>query len=376
MSLKILTVDDSKAVRIIVKRSFKEFDCEIVEAANGVEGLAAAAKEKPDLILLDVTMPVMDGVEMLAKLKSDHILKTIPVIMLTAEAGRQAVMKIAKLGIRDYMVKPFKEDVLVEKVGRVVDLRPNTEAPVSKTLSDQVDILVVEDKAAIIQQIQNGLKDMPWKVHGMASPGETIDFCQKIVPDVIIISLSLEDNVAFSLYRILKSDSKTKYLPVFGLAVKTDHEMQQKAQQMGFSSIITKPIDFNDIITKVTKAINLDTSERYFAFEEDYLLINLPKDPSTYMLSEVQQYMKDKVAEAVDKGFYKVIFDVSAITKIDMEIIKLMVFTKETTHELTLSLTLIGNEEIIRECASYEETKDWVFHKTIDEAKASVPASV
>lgn len=71
MSLKILTVDDSKAVRIIVKRSFKEYDCEIVEAANGVEGLAAAAKEKPDLILLDVTMPVMDGVEMLAKLKSD-----------------------------------------------------------------------------------------------------------------------------------------------------------------------------------------------------------------------------------------------------------------------------------------------------------------
>lgn len=376
MSLKILTVDDSKAVRIIVKRSFKEFDTEIVEAANGVEGLAAASKEKPDLILLDVTMPVMDGVEMLAKLKSDHALKAIPVIMLTAEAGRQAVMKIAKLGIRDYMVKPFKEDVLVEKVGRVVDLRPNTEAPVSKKLSDQVDIVVVEDKAAIVEQIQSGLNDMPWKVHGMSSPGETIDFCQKTVPDVIIISLSLEDNVAFSLYRILKSDSKTKYVPVFGLAVKTDLEAQQKAQQMGFTSTITKPIDFNDIITKVTKSINLDTSERYFLFEEDYLNISLPKNPSGYMLAEVQQYMKEKVAEAVDKGFYKVIFDVSAITKIDMEIIKLMVFTKETTQELTLALTLVGNDEIISECESYEETKSWIFHKTLEEAKSAAPAAV
>ena len=71
MRYKVLTVDDSKTVRIIVKKAFKPFDCEIFEAANGVEGLAVAAKENPDLILLDVTMPVMDGVEMLTKLKSD-----------------------------------------------------------------------------------------------------------------------------------------------------------------------------------------------------------------------------------------------------------------------------------------------------------------
>ena len=69
MRYKILTVDDSKTVRIIVKKAFKPYDVEIIEAANGVEGLAVAAKESPDLILLDVTMPVMDGVEMLTKLK-------------------------------------------------------------------------------------------------------------------------------------------------------------------------------------------------------------------------------------------------------------------------------------------------------------------
>jgi len=375
MSLKILTVDDSKAVRIIVKRAFKTFDCEIIEAANGVEGLAAAAKEKPDIVLLDVTMPVMDGVEMLAKLKSDHNLKAIPVIMLTAEAGRQAVMKIAKLGIRDYIVKPFKEDVLVEKVGRVIDLRPVSDAPKVKTLSDSVDILVVENKPAIIKQIQDGLEHMPWKVHGMGSPGETIDFCQKKIPDLIIVSLSMEDNVAFSLYRILRSDQKTKYVPVFGLAVKTDIEIQQKAQQVGFTSIITKPLDFNDIEAKITKAINLDTSERYFTFEEDFLIIHLPPNPSPFMLTEVQGYMKEKVAEAVDKGFYKVIFDVSAISKIDMELIKLMVFTKETCQELTLGLSHVGNDEVIYECKSFEETKNWVFHKSIEEAK-SAPAEV
>jgi len=185
----------------------------------------------------------------------------------------------------------------------------------------------------------------------------------------------MEDNVAFSLYRILRSDQKTKYVPVFGLAVKTDLETQQKAQQVGFTSIITKPLDLNDIESKITKAINLDTSERYFTFEEDFLIIHLPPNPSQFMLTEVQGYMKEKVAEAVDKGFYKVIFDASSINKIDMELIKLMVFTKETCQELTLALSHVGNDEIIYECKSFEETKSWVFHKSIDEAKAA-PAEV
>src|SRR5476651_487423 len=129
MRYKVLTVDDSKTVRIIVRKAFKPYDCEILEAGNGVEGLAVAAKENPDLVLLDVTMPVMDGVEMLTKLKADPALKAIPVVMLTAEGGRDNVLKIAKIGVRDYIVKPFKEDVLVQKVGRLVELKSVTEAP-------------------------------------------------------------------------------------------------------------------------------------------------------------------------------------------------------------------------------------------------------
>jgi two-component system cell cycle response regulator len=122
MASKILSVDDSRTIRMIVARAFRPYDCTLCEAGNGEEGLAAAAREKPDLILLDVTMPVMDGVTMLTKLKEDPALKSIPVIMLTAESGRENVLHIAKLGVRDYLVKPFKEEQLVEKAGRVVSL--------------------------------------------------------------------------------------------------------------------------------------------------------------------------------------------------------------------------------------------------------------
>jgi two-component system cell cycle response regulator len=123
MPIKILSVDDSRTIRLIVGKAFRPYDCVICEAANGEEGLAAAAREKPDLILLDVTMPVMDGVTMLTKLKEDPNLKQIPVIMLTAESGRDNVLHIARLGVRDYLVKPFKEDQLIEKTGRVVALQ-------------------------------------------------------------------------------------------------------------------------------------------------------------------------------------------------------------------------------------------------------------
>lgn len=124
MAYKILTVDDSKTIRMIVKKAFTAYNVELFEGENGVEGLALAAKEVPDLIILDITMPVMNGVEMLERLKTEKDLKDIPIIMLTAESGKENVMKIVKLGVKDYMVKPFKGDQLIERAKKILNLRP------------------------------------------------------------------------------------------------------------------------------------------------------------------------------------------------------------------------------------------------------------
>ena len=122
MSLKVLTVDDSKTIRMIVKKAFRPYDCELFEGADGAEGLMLATQEKPDLIVLDITMPVMNGIEMLGKLKNEPDLKDIPVIMLTAESGKDNVMQIVKMGVKDYMVKPFKGEQLIERVTKLVKL--------------------------------------------------------------------------------------------------------------------------------------------------------------------------------------------------------------------------------------------------------------
>jgi len=113
---------------MIIQRAFRPFDCTVVEGANGEEGLAAASSEAPDLIILDITMPVMDGVTMLTQLKANPLLKDIPVIMLTAEHGQENVANIVKLGVKDYLVKPFKDEQIVEKAKNVLPLQPKPAA--------------------------------------------------------------------------------------------------------------------------------------------------------------------------------------------------------------------------------------------------------
>ena len=372
MRYKILTVDDSKTVRIIVRKAFKGYDCDILEAGNGVEGLAVASKETPDVILLDVTMPVMDGVEMLTKLKSDPALKAIPVMMLTAEGGRDHVLKIAKIGVRDYLVKPFKEDVLIEKVGRVIDLKPLSESPSKvKSIFDPADILVVEDKPAIIQQIVEGLKHTPWKVHGVATQGEAIDFCTRTPPDLVLVSLSLPEETAFTLFRLLRTNVKTKYTPIFALVVKTETAQQQQAQTVGFTALITKPIDLGDLETKVAKAMNLDTSQRYYAIDGDALIMRMPENCGPTVLAEAAHYLKPKLAEAVDAGHNKVVIDIHLLKSLQMGVIKLLFQAMQNCRELGLQFALIGNPQIIAECKGFEDTRGWNFYDSIDEAKAS-----
>jgi len=122
MTPRILSIDDSKTIRLLLARLFRPFACELMEAANGEEGLAVASRENPDLIILDYNMPVMDGIAMLRKMREDPRLKRTPVIMLTADSGLQSLATVARLGVRDYVTKPFREEELLGKVGRIIPL--------------------------------------------------------------------------------------------------------------------------------------------------------------------------------------------------------------------------------------------------------------
>ncbi len=120
MGKKILIVDDSSTMRKIVARSLRQAgfeDCEISEAGDGQEALNALAGTKFDLILSDINMPNMDGVEFLQQKAGNPAIKDIPVVMITTEAVADIVEKVKGLGAKGSIKKPFTPDQVRDTIG-------------------------------------------------------------------------------------------------------------------------------------------------------------------------------------------------------------------------------------------------------------------
>ena len=118
---KILVVDDEPDLVDTIQCRLEFNGYEVVSAENGKEGLEKAESERPDLILLDYAMPVMNGPETLKRLRNHPELKGIPVIMVTASAEAKSVEEVCSYGIADYVVKPFDFTLLVDKITSVLD---------------------------------------------------------------------------------------------------------------------------------------------------------------------------------------------------------------------------------------------------------------
>jgi two-component system, cell cycle response regulator DivK len=111
----ILVVDDTDWNReLLVQLLEEEYD--IVQATDGAEGVRMAGETKPDLILMDLGMPVMDGWEATRKIKADDALKQIPVIAVTSHAMVGDEIEARKAGCDDYLPKPIDEDLLLQKI--------------------------------------------------------------------------------------------------------------------------------------------------------------------------------------------------------------------------------------------------------------------
>ena len=113
---RILIIDDDLDLLGTIQRKLEHYQWQIDTAANGREGLAKIANKKPDLILLDIKMPIMNGHEMLEHLRKDRNFKDIPVIMCTRCFGVQDVAKAASYNISAYIAKPFDCTELTDKI--------------------------------------------------------------------------------------------------------------------------------------------------------------------------------------------------------------------------------------------------------------------
>jgi two-component system chemotaxis response regulator CheY len=120
MSKKILVVDDAMTVRNLAKFALGKAGYQIVEAEDGAIGLEKARSERPDLIISDLNMPNMNGLEMSRAIKSDDSLKSIPIFMLTTEASAEVAKEGKEIGIMAWIVKPFVPEKLLAAVQKVL----------------------------------------------------------------------------------------------------------------------------------------------------------------------------------------------------------------------------------------------------------------
>ncbi len=119
MAKKILAVDDERHIVRLVQINLQKAGYEVVTATNGREALEQVGKEKPDLVVMDVMMPEMDGLEALEKMKADPEMAEIPVIMLTAKAQDADVFSGWQKGADLYLTKPFNPAELLNFVKRI-----------------------------------------------------------------------------------------------------------------------------------------------------------------------------------------------------------------------------------------------------------------
>ncbi len=188
--MRALVVDDSKPSRSIVARTLAELKFDCAEAGNGQEALAAlAASGRPDLITVNWHMPVMDGIELVHRLRRDPAYRGLPILMISTEHEQERIALARQAGIDDYLGKPFTAAALARKL---VDLGVVAE-PAATAGREPIGVLICDDSATIRGILTATLgADPELKVVGAAVNGEA---CLAMIPaarpDLVLLDVEM-----------------------------------------------------------------------------------------------------------------------------------------------------------------------------------------
>lgn len=120
MAKTILSVDDSKSIRDMIAFTLQPRGYEVIGAGDGLEGLAALSAHAVNLVVCDLNMPNMNGIEMIRKVREDRRFDGLPIVMLTTEAQKEKMKEAKDAGATGWIVKPFDEEKLVSVVGKLI----------------------------------------------------------------------------------------------------------------------------------------------------------------------------------------------------------------------------------------------------------------
>lgn len=243
MKKKVLIIDDEADIRDIVRIYLTDEGYQVFEASNGQDGILMAQHEAPDLIVLDIMMPGINGFEVAKHLKDDPNTKDIPIVILSVLAQDTQYRQ----GFLDYISKPFRQEDLLNIAHRILG---KVEGKVSRKT-----VLIVDDDPDIVDIIALCLKDnnmLPEKAYnGM----EGLQTARTKNIDLILLDINMPGMNGFEVIKHLKEDKKTADIPVVVLTGTCISEDDKKhGLTLGVAKYLTKPFSADDLVKEIQGA--------------------------------------------------------------------------------------------------------------------------
>jgi two-component system cell cycle response regulator len=268
MTARVLVVDDVPAnVRLLEARLTAEY-FDVITAMSGKEALAICERAECDLVLLDVMMPDMDGLEVCRRLKSNPATHHIPVVMVTALDQPSDKVRGLEAGADDFLTKPISELALIARVrslGRLkmvtdeLRMRVQTsreigiEAPEREAVADtgrQGRVLLVDDRPSSYERIA-AMLGVEHTVDVEPDPSQALFHAADGNHDLLIVSLGLENYDALRLCSQIRSLDRTRNLPILAITEPDNTARMLRGLEIGVNDYLLRPIDKNELLARV-----------------------------------------------------------------------------------------------------------------------------
>ncbi|MFN0043475.1 MAG: PleD family two-component system response regulator [Alphaproteobacteria bacterium] len=264
MSARILLVDDHRVNLALLEARLAREYYQLLTAMDGPAALALAASESPDLILLDVMMPGMDGFEVCRRLKADARTAHIPVVMVTALTEREHRVEGLRSGADDFLTKPVNEMALIARSRSLIRLKQMTDewrlrAATSVQLG--VEVTSMNSKDAPARLLLVDVADAARIPRDMAVAGHCVEVRQTIADgleaaragdfDAVMIGLRIGSEDGLQLCAQLRSLRETRMVPILLIVEEEDLGSLAKGLDLGVTDYIIRPIDANELLARV-----------------------------------------------------------------------------------------------------------------------------
>jgi len=295
----LLIVDDEQINLKLIRNLLQRENYLLYEARGGEEALYIAKSKLPDVILLDVMMPDLDGFEVTRRLKADESTRDIPVILLTALDGSENRTKGLEAGADEFLSKPVHVDELrirVRSMSRLAnmhrELRTRTEVgrrllklPAENDFPDMDSILLAENDPALAKLLTGVLEQAGFYVFIAESEAELWEILTQILPGLIILGLDLPENSNLQLLRSLKRTPGLQDIPILEIAADCEPQQKLDCLAQGADDYLSKPVNSDELVARSKAALRRAETLQQIKREYERLCIDTITDALTGALN-------------------------------------------------------------------------------------------